>query len=327
MVATANILVTGGAGYIGSHVCKTLAGEGFLPITLDNLVRGRKSAVKWGPLELGDLADTGRIVTIVRKYRPVGVMHFAAYAYVHESVQDPEKYYRNNVVGTLNLLRILLSESVKHFVFSSSCAVYGVPSGLPISEEHDRHPINPYGMSKLVVESALQDFDPAYGLRSVSLRYFNAAGADRDCEIGEEHDPETHAVPLAIQAALGKRSTFEIYGTDYPTPDGTAIRDYVHVSDLASGHVLAMKYLLEGGSTVALNLGTGRGHSVRELIASVEKVSGRSIPLREGSKRSGDPPVLVADPTKARKLLGWRLTYAKIDKIVETAFRWHSRPQ
>lgn len=317
------ILITGGAGYIGSHTCKALARSGFIPVTIDNLVHGHEWAVKWGPLEVGDLNSVDQLGEIVSKHQFVGAIHFAAYAYVGESVENPEKYYYNNVVGTLNLLKVLMRQGIMNIVFSSSCAVYGVPDTLPITETQRQQPVNPYGMTKFVVERILQDFDLAYGLRYASLRYFNAAGADPEGEVGEDHDPETHAVPLAIQATLGQRSLFEIYGTDYPTPDGTAIRDYVHVSDLAAGHVLAMEYLLNN-SSIVLNLGTGRGHSVREVVAAVERVSGRSVTVREGPRRPGDPPVLVADSGKAKKVLGWQPVHSTIDKIVETAFRWHS---
>ena len=320
-----NILVTGGAGYIGSHVCKALAAEGFTPVTMDNLVYGHKWAVKWGPLEIGDLTDATQVSEVVKKYRPIAVMHFAAFAYVGESVKHPDRYYFNNVYGSLNLLRVLWQEAIKNIVFSSTCATYGIPDSVPIVETHRQVPINPYGTSKLMVESMLRDFDLAYGMRSVSLRYFNAAGADPDGEIGEDHDPETHAIPLAIQAALGKRAFFEIYGTDYPTDDGTAIRDYIHVSDLASGHILALKYLLQGGERMAVNLGTGRGHSVREMVASVERMSsGRTVPVREGPRRPGDPPILIADASMARDMLGWRPKYTELDTIVGTAWRWHT---
>lgn len=319
-----NVLVTGGAGYIGAHVCKALAAAGFLPVTFDNLVYGHKRAVQWGPLEIGDLTNDWQLTDMIRKYRPLAVLHFAAYAYVGESVQDPDKYYFNNVFGSLNLLRALLRAQIRQVVFSSTCATYGVPEAVPIGEAHPQSPVNPYGTSKLMIENMLRDFDTAYGMRFVALRYFNAAGADADGGIGEDHEPETHAIPLAIQAALGERPFFEIYGSDYPTGDGSAVRDYIHVSDLASAHVLALKYLLGGGPSRALNLGTGQGHSVKELIASVQRVSGKTVTIKEGPRRPGDPPVLVADATAAENVLGWRPQYRDLDSIVGSAFRWHA---
>ena len=317
------VLVTGGAGYVGAQVCKALARSGFLPVTYDNLVYGHKSAVRWGPLEIGDVTDSRRLTQVVRSYQPVAALHFAAFAYVGESVTEPEKYYHNNVYGSLNLLRVLRDEGVSRFVFSSSCATYGIPSSVPILESHPQRPVNPYGASKLMVERILADFEQAYGLRSAILRYFNAAGADSDGEIGELHEPETHAVPLAILAALGKIKNFEIYGTDYATPDGTAIRDYIHVEDLASGHILALQRLLADGPSLAVNLGTGRGHSVKELLACVERASDRTIPVKHGPRRAGDPPELIANPTLAKEQLGWSARYGELDPIVESALRWH----
>ena len=319
-----DILVTGGAGYVGSHACKALAAAGFNPITFDNLSRGHEWAVKWGPLEVGDVTDATRLHEVLESYRPVGVMHFAALAYVGESVEDPARYYTNNVAGSLCLLQATRRAGIKHFVFSSSCSTYGIPRTIPIPENHSQAPINPYGTGKLMVETMLRDFDVAYGLRAVSLRYFNAAGADPEGETGEDHDPETHALPLAIMTALGQRPHFEIFGTDYPTADGTAIRDYVHVCDLANAHVMALEHLLAGGQSLTLNLGTGRGHSVRELIAAVERVSGRSVAVIEAPRRPGDPPELVADAAQANHLLGWTPRYGELQAIVETALRWHA---
>ena len=319
------ILVTGGAGYVGSHVCKSLAGAGFNPVTVDCLNHGHESSVKWGPLEIVDLRDSSRLNVVIKKHRPIGVMHFAALCNVGESVLDPAKYYHNNLVGSLNLLQGMLDQDVKTIIFSSSCAVYGIPESVPIPEKHPQAPINPYGVSKLVVENMLRDFSSAYAMRFVCLRYFNAAGADPDGEIGEDHDPESHVIPLVIKAALGQHRFFEIFGTDYETQDGTAVRDYVHVSDLALAHVLALRHLLDGGQSTVLNLGTGRGHSVKEVIASVERLSGRSVPVKEALRRSGDPPILIADASEALKILAWCPEYRTLDKIITTALNWHCK--
>jgi UDP-glucose-4-epimerase GalE len=321
------ILVTGGAGYVGSHVCKLLAGAGYEPVTYDNMVRGHRASVRWGPLEVGDLTDQSRLREVIQRYRPISVMHFAALASVGESVSDPALYYRNNVVGTLTLLDSLRESSTRTLVFSSTCATYGTPVRVPISEDHPQEPINPYGIGKLTVERALRDYSAAYGLRSISLRYFNAAGADPEGEIGESHDPETHAIPLAIVAATGKGPPFKILGTDYPTPDGSAVRDYIHVWDLAEAHLAALSHLLNGGATDAFNLGTGTGTSVRELLAAVERVAGRAVPVVHCPRRQGDPPVLVADARRAVENLGWRPRYRHIDEIVRTAWHWHSRSE
>jgi UDP-arabinose 4-epimerase len=319
------ILVTGGAGYIGSHACKALAQAGHVPVAFDNLVYGHRSAVRWGPLEVGDIADRDRLDAVIAHYRPDAVMHFAAYAYVGESVTDPARYYRNNVAGTLTLLEALVHHGVERIVFSSTCATYGIPERTPIDEAHPQQPINPYGASKLMIERMLRDFDVAYGLRSVSLRYFNAAGADPAGEIGEDHDPETHLVPLALQAALGQREALRVFGTDYPTPDGSCIRDYVHVSDLAQAHVLALDYLAGGGASLALNLGTGRGHSVFEVIEAARVVSGRDIPVVLAGRREGDPPVLMAVADKARAVLGWQPVYTELEEMLRHAWDWHRR--
>ena len=318
------ILVTGGAGYVGSHVCKELFRTGFLPITCDNLCAGRRSAVNWGPLEVGDVADKDRIREVIDKHRPAAAIHFAAHIVAGDSVARPSEYYHNNVVGTLSLLAAMREFGVNRIVFSSTAAIYGAPETAPIPERHRQGPINPYGASKMMIERILEDFDTAYGLRFAALRYFNAAGADPDGDLGEDHDPETHAIPLAAKAALGKLPHFEIFGTDYATPDGTAIRDYTHVSDLASAHVLALKHLLGGKKSVALNLGTGRGHSVREVVDAVEQVSERKISVHEGPRRPGDAPVLVADPTNARNALGWFPKFTDLAGIVDSAWRWHA---
>lgn len=316
------VLVTGGAGYIGSHTCKTLAQSGFLPVTYDNLVYGHRWAVKWGPFVEGDLADKELLIKTIEDYKIQSVIHFAAYAYVGESMQDPDKYFRNNVVNTLSLLEVLREKKIKNIVFSSTCATYGLPDTVPIDENHIQNPVNPYGESKLFIEKALHWHDVAYGLKSVALRYFNAAGADSDTEIGEDHDPETHLIPLIIQSALGQRPHVEIFGTDYATADGTAIRDYIHVLDLADAHVRALQYLQNDGESLALNLGTGAGSSVREVISAVERNTGCTVPFRESPRRAGDPPALVADAAKAKQVLGWEAKYSDLDFIVKTAWAW-----
>jgi UDP-arabinose 4-epimerase len=319
-----NVLVTGGAGYIGSHACKALAAAGHLPVAFDNLVYGHREAVRWGPLEIGDIADRTRLESAIDAHRVDAVMHFAAYAYVGESVTDPGKYYRNNVVGTLALLEVLRDRGIDKMVFSSSCATYGIPEEMPIRESAAQRPINPYGTSKLMSEQMIADFGSAHGLRSALLRYFNASGADPEGETGEDHDPETHLIPLALDAAAGK-GQLTVFGEDYPTPDGTCVRDYIHVTDLAEAHVAALDYLVGGGSPTALNLGTGKGVSIREVIAAVEQVTGRPVPHSVGERRPGDPPVLVADPARARETLGWTPRVSDIDSIVSTAWRWHQR--
>lgn len=320
------ILVTGGAGYVGSHVCKSLAAEGFNPVAVDCLSHGHESAVKWGPLERVDLTHEARLKAVIERHRPVGVMHLADLCDVGESVKDPARYYHNNLVGSLNLLKGMLDQGTGSIIFSSSCAIYGVPGRVPIPETQAKVPITPYGVGKLVVEHMLRDFGMAYGIGSVCLRYFNAAGADPDGEIGESHRPETHVIPLAIETALGERSRFEIFGTDYATPDGTAVRDYVHVSDLAAAHLSALRYLLEGGRSAALNLGTGRGHSVRQIVAAVERLSGRAVPVKEGPRRAGDPSILVADASEAFKVLAWTPKHGCLDDMVATALNWRRQP-
>jgi UDP-glucose-4-epimerase GalE len=320
------ILVTGGAGYVGSHACKALAAAGHTPVTYDNLSRGHREFARWGPLEIGDIADAAKLDSAFARHRIDAVMHFAALAYVGESVEQPALYYRNNVGGTLELLEAMRRAGVKLLVFSSTCSTYGVPERMPITEDLPQQPINPYGMSKLVVERVLRDYEPAYGLRSVALRYFNAAGCDPDGEVGEDHDPETHLIPRVLMAADGMLPQVDVFGTDYPTPDGTCLRDYIHVADLADGHVRALAYLQRGGASTAINLGTGRAFSVREVIAAAERVTGRRIPVHEGPRRAGDPPVLVADATRARLVLGFAPGFTEIEPIVATAWRWHERP-
>jgi len=317
------VLVTGGAGYIGSHTCKALAHAGFLPVTLDNLVHGHEWAVKWGPLIKADLADINAVDAVFAAYHPEAVLHFAAFAYVGESVVAPEKYYRNNIGGTLNLLDVMLGHGCRHIVFSSTCATYGIPTTVPISEDQIQRPINPYGWSKLMVEQILSDYERAHPIRYCALRYFNAAGADPEGAIGEDHSPETHLIPLLIEAALGRRPAVEIFGTDYPTPDGTAVRDYIHVGDLAQAHERALAHLLNGGESACLNIGTGRGHSIREVIRAVQSVTGRQVPITDSPRRPGDPPTLVADPRRATEILGWFPRAADLQTIIATAVKWH----
>jgi len=318
-----SILVTGGAGYIGSHTCKALHDAGFNPVTFDSLVYGHREAVKWGPFVEGDLSDEILLEKTLADHAIEAVIHFAAFAYVGESMEQPQKYFNNNVVNTLNLLNVMHAADIDHIVFSSTCATYGVPVRIPIDESHPQQPVNPYGESKLFIERALKWHGVAHGLKSASLRYFNAAGADADGEIGEDHEPETHLVPLVIQAALGLHEQVSIFGTDYPTPDGTAIRDYIHVTDLGDAHVRALGYLLGGGESLALNLGTGRGYSVRDVITSVENVSGRTVPVINAPRRPGDPPELVADAAAAKQKLGWEPRYSGLDNITKTALNWH----
>jgi UDP-arabinose 4-epimerase len=317
-----NVLVTGGAGYIGSHTARVLADEGYRPVVLDNLVHGHREAVRFGPLVEGDISDRELVARVVREHQISAVVHFAAYIAVGESVVDPRKYWTNNALGTLALIDALVDERINAFVFSSTAAVYGTPVAVPIREDHPLSPVNAYGATKLTVEMILRSYGDAYGLRSMALRYFNAAGAHPDGTMGERHDPETHLVPLAIEAALG-RGKLTIFGTDYDTPDGTAIRDYIHVLDLAAAHVAAVRYLTSGGASDAVNLGTGRGHSVREIVKSVEAITGKPVPQRFGPRREGDPPALVADPSRAREVLAWTPRYVDIQPLLETAVRWH----
>jgi len=318
------VLVTGGAGYIGSHTCKALARSGFLPVVLDNLSTGHAWAVKWGPLVEGDISDRHLVRDTLTRYRADAVIHFAANALVGESMKDPYKYLHGNVAGSLSLLEGMKEAGVRRIVFSSTCATYGEPTKIPISEATPQIPVNPYGESKLFVERALEWYGRAHGFSWAAMRYFNAAGADPEGEIGECHDPESHLIPLVVDAALGIRPPVQIMGTDYPTPDGTAVRDYVHVEDLADAHIRALRYLETGGASSAMNLGTGRGYSVREVIAAVERASGSTVPARETSRRLGDPPVLIADNRRAQKLLSWHAKYSTLDDIVRTAWAWHA---
>lgn len=329
MVATKpTILVTGGAGYIGSHAVLTLKQAGYDVVILDNLVYGHRDLVESVlQVELieGDMNDRALLDRLFASHPIAGVMHFAAYAYVGESVSDPAKYYRNNVIGTVTLLEAMLAANVKQLVFSSTCATYGVPKSVPIPEDHPQSPINPYGATKLMVERILADFDTAYGLKSVCFRYFNAAGADPAGQLGEDHQPETHLIPLVLQTALGLRESVAVFGTDYPTPDGTCIRDYIHVTDLATAHVLGLEYLLQGGSSEKFNLGNGSGFSVKEVIETARRVTGRDIPAVERDRRPGDPPALIGSSEKARSILGWQPQYSDLEQIITHAWNWHQK--
>ncbi len=316
------ILVTGGAGYIGSHVVKELGREGYRPLVYDNLSTGHRWAIKGEELIEGDLGDKRHVEEILHKEKPLAVMHFAASAIVGESVERPELYFRNNVINSFNLLEAMLACGVKRFIFSSSAAVYGNPHQVPIVEDHPLAPVNPYGEGKVFVERALRWYEQAHGLSYISLRYFNAAGADPDSELGEAHDPETHLIPRILDVAMGKMSFIEIYGTDYDTPDGTCIRDYIHVADLAQAHILALEALLDGAASRAYNLGNQRGFSVKEVVDVVRAVASHPIPVRESSRRQGDPPVLVASSERIKKELGWKPRYDDLKIIVETAWGW-----
>jgi UDP-glucose 4-epimerase len=323
-----SILVTGGAGYIGSHAVQALQNAGYEAIVLDNLVYGHREFVEQAlgaKLIVGDISDRALLDEVFATHEITAVMHFAAYAYVGESVSDPAKYYRNNVVGTLTLLEAMLAASVKTIVFSSTCATYGVPQSVPVTEDQPQNPINPYGRTKLMVEKILADFDKAYGLKSICFRYFNAAGADPAGLLGEDHSPETHILPLVLLTALGKRESFSILGTDYPTPDGTCIRDFIHVADLAQAHVLGLEQLLKFGESDVFNLGNGNGFSVREVIETAKLVTGQPIKVTEGDRRPGDPPILVGSGEKARRILGWQPQYADLKEILLHSWNWHQQ--
>lgn len=319
------ILIVGGAGYIGSHINKMLSENSYETVVFDNLSYGHEDFVKWGSLERGDLGNIESIREVFKKYPIDSVMHFAAFAYVGESVTDPQKYYRNNVCNTLNLLQVMLEFDVKKLVFSSTCATYGNPVEIPITENHPQNPINPYGRGKLMVETVLDDYSRAYNLNYVSLRYFNAAGADPDAEVGENHNPETHLIPLILDAAIGKRENIKIFGTDYETEDGTCIRDYIHVTDLADAHLKALKYLENGGKSDYFNLGNGSGFSVQEVIDRARQVTGKKIVAVESERRPGDPPVLVGSSDKIKSVLNWKPKYNDISVIIETAWKWHKK--
>lgn len=318
------ILVTGGAGYIGSHTAKLLAQAGHEPVVLDNLQNGHDWAVRWGPLEQMDLTDRNALRDVFQRYQFEAVIHFAGLIEAGESMREPAKYFRNNVANTLNLLDGMREAGVNAIVFSSTAAVYGNPEQIPIREEHPRRPVNAYGESKLMVERLLEWYGAAYGLAWTALRYFNASGADPDGELGEVHHPETHLIPRTIGASYGDLPELQLFGRDYETPDGTAVRDYIHVTDLAEAHLRALENLLVAKSGGAFNLGTGRGHSVREVIAAVERIGGRRAPLREVARRPGDPAILVADPTRANREFDWKARYSSLDHIVETACRWYA---
>jgi UDP-glucose 4-epimerase len=319
----ANILVVGGAGYIGAHTCLDLFNKGFTPIVYDNLSNGHAEFVKWGPLEIGDIRNRSRLDEVLKKYAPLAIMHFAAMIEVGASVQDPIGYYDNNVAGTITLLRAAQAAGIDKMVFSSTCATYGIPSSIPMNEAHAQSPINPYGRSKLIVEQILKDLDFYRGFRSFVLRYFNAAGADPEGRIGEWHSPETHAIPIAIETILGRRPHFQVLGTDYDTRDGTCVRDFVHVLDLADAHTRAIEHLLNNGTSHALNLGTGHGTTVRELLDTVQRVTGRDFNIKYGPRRSGDSPSLVADNALAKQTIGWSPRH-DLPSIIGTAWNWHS---
>ncbi|MBA8881467.1 UDP-glucose 4-epimerase GalE [Phyllobacterium myrsinacearum] len=313
------VLVTGGAGYIGSHTAKLLHSSGVEPIVFDSLVTGNRASVRWGPFVHGDILDTSSLLRVLNHYKPDAVVHFAASAYVGESVENPSKYYRNNVAGTLSLLDACRHADVDKVIFSSSCATYGVPSSLPITEATPQQPINPYGRTKLIAEQILQDYAAAYHLKYVALRYFNACGADPDGELGEWHDPETHLIPRALLAAVGAISHLSVFGDDYDTADGTCVRDYIHVTDLARAHVLALDHLVSGGPNLAVNLGTGHGSSIAEILKAIGRITKREVPVEMHPRRVGDPPSLYTDPAFARRVLGFSPEYSDLDTIIRTA--------
>jgi UDP-arabinose 4-epimerase len=321
----ARILITGGAGYVGSHCAKALAAAGHDGVVFENLLFGHREFVRWGPLIEGDVRNGAALDAAFSAYRFDAVMHFAALAYVGESVTAPGRYYDFNVHGTRTLLDAMLRAGVRSIVFSSSCAIYGEPDSMPITEDTVPNPINPYGFSKLVCERMMDDFGRAHGMKSARLRYFNAAGADPTAEIGEDHDPETHLIPLVLDAASGRRPDVTVFGTDYPTPDGTAVRDYVHVEDLARAHVMALQHLLDNGDTIAVNLGTGHGASVRQVVDTARSITGREIVSRDAPRRAGDPPVLVANAKKASEVLSWTPQYSDLAAIIADAWRWHNK--
>lgn len=325
MKKTMNILIAGGAGYIGSQINKKLSGKGYQTVVLDNLSTGHREFAKWGSFHQCDLGEIENVRNIFSDYNISAVMHFSAFTYVGESVLNPQKYYINNVSNTLNLLRVMLEYDVRYFIFSSTAAIFGNPVEIPITEAHPQQPINPYGKSKLMIEQILNDYSNAYDFRYVALRYFNAAGADKDCEIGEWHEPETHLVPLVLDAALGVRDSIKVFGNDYNTKDGTCVRDYIHVSDLADAHVLALEYLLNEGSSQVFNLGNGTGFSVREVIDAAKKVTGKAIRALDADRRAGDPDILIANSTKAVDLLGWHPKFVHLEDIINTAWQWQKK--
>ncbi|MCB1383068.1 MAG: UDP-glucose 4-epimerase GalE [Notoacmeibacter sp.] len=324
-MGSGKVLVTGGAGYIGSHCCKALARAGFEPVVFDNLTTGHRDLVRWGDLVEGDIRDRTALNAAFADHKPVAVMHFAALSLVGQSVTDPAPYWDVNIGGSLNILNAMRAHEVPAIVFSSTAAVYGDTDVALIGEDQPKRPTSPYGTTKLAVETMMDQFDTAYGLKSARLRYFNACGADGDCETGEDHTPETHLIPLVLDVALGRRAEIAVFGSDYPTPDGTAIRDYIHVEDLASAHLAALNHLLDGGSTCAANLGTGQGASVAEIIAAAEKAVGKPVARRMADRRAGDPARLVADPALAAKLFGWKAQASSMDRILTDAWAWHRK--
>lgn len=319
------VLITGGAGYIGSHANAYFLAHGIDTVIIDSLIYGHKEHILGGTFIQGDIGDEQLLDDVFSKYDIDAVLHFAAFAYVGESVRDPAKYYKNNVANTITLLEAMRRHGVNRFIFSSTCATYGIPDRMPITEEMPQHPINPYGASKLMIERIVSDYAAAYGLRFCIFRYFNAAGADPQCRIGEWHVPETHIIPLVLDAAMGRRNEIRVFGTDYPTPDGTCIRDYIHVTDLADAHYRAYEYLKAGGESQFLNLGTKRGVSIRELIRTAEQVTGRKIPSADAERRAGDPPELIGSGEKAERILGWKPAYSDIETVLKHAWDWHKK--
>lgn len=320
------ILVTGGAGYIGSHTVRLLADKGHKIVVIDNLIYGHEQAIvnKEVVFEKGDIGDAAFLDNIFSSYTITAVLHFAAFAFVGESVIDPAKYYQNNLASPLVLLDSMRKYNCRHIIFSSTCATYGNPQYVPMDEKHPQNPINPYGQSKLMLEKVIMDYEKAYGIKYVFLRYFNASGAAEDGEIGEDHTPETHLIPLVLEAALGLRKSITVFGTDYDTPDGSCIRDYIHIVDLAEAHRLALDYLIEGNPSIACNLGTGRGYSVKEFIQLAEEVTGLKVPVEYGERRAGDPPILVAKPDLAKEKLGWEASYKELKDVIRSAWAWHN---
>jgi len=323
MSTSPTVLVAGGAGYIGSHTAKFLRKAGYTPVVLDNLCTGNRFAVRFGPFYEGSISDPALVRRIVDEHQPAGAILFAGHIDVGESGRAPRKYFHTNVSDAVTFLDSLLDAGLNRVVFSSSCAVYGVQPKMPLSEDTPKDPVSVYAETKLFIEKVMSAYSSAYGLKYAALRYFNASGADPEGEVGEHHDPESHLIPLAIHAAQGK-TELRIYGEDYPTPDGTAVRDYIHVNDLADGHLRALRYLVEGGSSIALNLGTGAGYSVRQVIETVERISGKKVPAHMGPRREGDAPELVCDPRRVRETLGWIPQHSSLDEIVTTAWRWHN---
>lgn len=322
------VLVTGGAGYIGSHTVLALTRSNYNVIILDNLSYGHRDLVEnvlKVPLIEGDISDQQLLNTIFKTYGITAVLHFSAFIAVGESVIEPAKYYHNNVTGTLNLLSVMVANNIKKFVFSSTCAIYGEPQEIPMTENHPVNPLSPYAVSKAMVEQILKDFDQAYQLKSVIFRYFNASGADPNSLLGEDHSPETHLIPLALLTAMNKRDSLSLFGTDYPTPDGTALRDYIHVSDLADAHILGLEYLLQGGDSNQFNLGNGNGFSVKEVIDIAQKVSQKQITIKECPRRPGDAPILVGSADKAKSILGWKPQYSDLETIINHAWQWHQK--